>query len=423
MNMQPIRCASRFCTDRTRQPRSILSHRAARQWFVAALCSGLFTARSVNANDASVVQPILLGSSTAITGPAQGLGQGMTAGIQAAIDEANREGGAQGRPIHLIVRDDGYEPARTGPNMHHLLEEDKVVAVIGNVGTPTAVVAVPICNENKVVLFGAFTGAGVLRKTPPDRYVINYRASYAEETATMVDALVKAGIRPQEIAFFTQRDAYGDAGFAGGVAALRQHGLQDAGSIVHGRYERNTTVVEGALAEILSAKTPVRAVILVGSYEPCAKFIQDAKAAGLNALFLNVSFVGSDALAQQLGASGEDVIITQVVPDYKSDLPLVRDYRSALAASHDQTPPSYTSLEGYVTAKILLRAMAGIRGPIDRASVVRALEALGDFDIGSGESLRLDAEHHQASHRVWVTVIRDGKVVPLNWDELHAPKS
>jgi ABC-type branched-subunit amino acid transport system substrate-binding protein len=306
--------------------------------------------------------------------------------------------------------------------MHRLVDEDNVVAIIGNVGTPTAVVAVPICNESKVVLFGAFTGAGVLRKNPPDRYVINYRASYAEETAAMVEALVKTGIKPEEIAFFTQRDTYGDAGFAGGMAALRRAGLKDEGSIVHGRYERNTAVVEGALAEILTAKTPVRAVIMVGSYEPCAKFIEDAKAAGLNALFLNVSFVGSDDLARQLGSAGDDVIVTQVVPDPMSELPLVREYRAALAASHPQLAPTYTSLEGYVVARVLLKAMASIQGPITRESVANSLEALGDFDIGIGQPLRLGVEQHQASHRVWVSVIRDGAVVPLDWSDLRPPK-
>ena len=131
--------------------------------------------------------------------------------------------------------------------MRRLIEEQRVLAVVGNVGTPTAIAAVPIALEARTLFFGAFTGAGVLRKEPPDRYVINYRASYAEETAAMVRALVAiAHITPEEIAFFTQRDGYGDAGFAGGIAALTQHGLKDPATVAHGRYERNTLDVEKA---------------------------------------------------------------------------------------------------------------------------------------------------------------------------------
>jgi ABC-type branched-subunit amino acid transport system substrate-binding protein len=199
----------------------------------------------------------LLGMSTALSGPAAELGENMKTGVLAALEEANRGGGIAGRSLRLVALDDQYEPAQTVPNMRELIDEKEVVVVVGNVGTPTAVAAIPIANEAKTPFYGAFTGAGVLRKTPPDRYVVNYRASYAEETAAMVDALVaQAGLRTNEIAFFTQRDAYGDAGFVGGIAALRRHGLASEHDVAHGRYERNTLAVENGLAEVLQADPP-----------------------------------------------------------------------------------------------------------------------------------------------------------------------
>jgi ABC-type branched-subunit amino acid transport system substrate-binding protein len=306
--------------------------------------------------------------------------------------------------------------------MHELIDEKEVVAVVGNVGTPTAVAAIPIANEAKTPFYGAFTGAGVLRKTPPDRYVVNYRASYAEETAAMVDALVaQAGLRGNEIAFFTQRDAYGDAGFVGGIAALRRHGLASEHDVAHGRYERNTLAVENGLAEVLQADPPPRAVIMVGAYAPCARFIELARDVGLDALFLNVSFVGAAPLVAALGEKGEGVIVTQVVPHFDSDLPIVRAYREALAALNAQAPLTFGSLEGYVAARILIRALRSIQGPPGpptRESVVDALEGLGDFDIGLGVALRLAADEHQASHTVWPTILRGGRIQPLDWAEL-----
>lgn len=365
---------------------------------------------------------IVLGMSTALTGPAAQLGLNMRTGVNAALDEANRSGGIHGRTLRLISLDDGYEPERTAPNMRKLIDEHQVLALIGNVGTPTAVAAIPIANAKKTVLFGAFTGAGVLRKTPPDRYIINYRASYAEETAAMVDGLIsEAGIGVEEIAFFTQRDAYGDAGYVGGIAAMKRHGLKDDRAIAHGRYERNTDAVENGLADLIGARTRVKAVIMVGSYEPCAAFIKLAKEFDFDPIFLNVSFVGSEPLAHALGTDGDGVIVTQVVPHFEAELSVSKAYREALKTSDQKATANFGSLEGYVAGHILVNALKSIRGPLTREAVVTAFEGLGEFDIGLGQDLYLSPEQHQACHKVWPTVIRGGKVVPFAWAELRKP--
>ena len=365
-------------------------------------------------------EPLVLGMSTALTGPASFLGLNMKAGVEAAIHERLQKGGIRGRRLALICLDDGYEPAMTAPNMRQLIHEHDVLAVIGNVGTPTAVAAIPIANTSKVAFFGAFTGAGILRKSPPDRYVINYRASYAEEISAMIEALIAyADIKPEEIAFFTQRDAYGDAGFAGGMAALKKRGLKDENRIVHSRYERNTLAVENGLADIVLADPGPKAVIMVGAYAPCAAFIRLAKQSGLEALFLNVSFVGAEPLAQALGADGDGVIITQVVPHFNADLPIVARYRKAMDARHGDLMKSFISLEGYVAAQILFKALDTIEGPITREAVVVALEGLGDFSIGMHQQLHLSRRDHQASHLVWPSVLSNGRAVPFSWQQLR----
>ncbi len=366
---------------------------------------------------------LVFGMSTALSGPAADLGINMQAGFLAAFHEINHHGGIKGRLLCLITLDDGYEPARTGPNTVSLIEKHNVLALVGNVGTPTAVVSIPLANRNKVPFFGAFTGAGVLRKTPPDRYVINYRASYAEETAAMVDSLVNsAGLKPDEIAFFTQRDAYGDAGFFGGVAALRKNGLKDERLVTHGRYERNTLAVQNGLADILLADPVPKAVIMVGAYAPCAEFIKLSKRVGFHPLFLNVSFVGTDSLIKVLGKDSEGMIVTQVVPGLDSDLPIINDYTKALRAYRADLDPSYGSLEGYIAARILARALKTINGPIDREAIVDALEGLGEFDLGLGITLRFGRNEHQASHAVWPTLIRNGNAIPFDWRELSGVK-
>jgi branched-chain amino acid transport system substrate-binding protein len=372
-----------------------------------------------SATPPAATDDIVLGMSTALSGPAADLGINMRAGVQAALEEANRAGGVHGRKLRLIALDDGYEPARTVPNMRTLISDDQVLAVVGNVGTPTAVAAVPIAIEGKTPFFGAFTGAGVLRKDPPDHFVINYRASYAQETSAMVDALIeKAHLSPDQIAFFTQRDAYGDAGFVGGVAALKRHGLQDSNAVAHVRYERNTVAVEKALSDLLLLKDPPRAVIMVGAYAPCASFIQLAKQNQLDAIFLNVSFVGAESLAKAMGPAGDGVIVTQTVPHFASDLPIAHQYKDALKGLGGDISPTFGSMEGYVSTRLLLLALSRNQGPLTRESVIQDLEHLDEFDLGLGTDLKLSQTQHQASHTVWPTVIRGGKVVPFQWDEL-----
>ncbi len=395
-----------------------LIRRRALALFAGTLLSLSLTGRGV-ATEADVPE-IVLGMSTALSGPTAALGQNMREGMLAGFERANRAGGVNGQKLRLIALDDGYEPSRTAPNMRRLLDQEKVLAVVGNVGTPTAIVAVPIAVEQKTLFFAAYSGASVLRNKPPNRYVVNYRASYTEEVGTMIDGLVdELGFKPEEIAFFTQRDSYGDAGFAGGVAALKRHGLKNERTLLHVRYERNTLAVENAVASLVLAEHSPRAIIMVGVYAPCAKFIQQCRQADLRAIFLNVSFVGGVVLAKQLGSTDALVVTTQVVPSPTDvSLPIVRDYAEDLHALNPDAVAGFGELEGYIAARILVTALQRTKGVPTRESVIDALEGLGRFDMGLGEPLNLAAEEHQACHRVWPTILKDGAFVPFHWKDI-----
>ncbi|MGB1263359.1 MAG: ABC transporter substrate-binding protein [Cognaticolwellia sp.] len=363
---------------------------------------------------------IEVGMSTALSGPAKALGINVKLGVESYFKRVNDNGGVHGNKVKLVALDDGYEPNKAAPNMRKLIDEKGVVAVIGNVGTPTAIVTVPIANEKNTLLFGAYSGAGVLRKSPTDRYVINYRASYAQETAAMVDGLIAAGIKPTEIAFFTQNDGYGDAGYNGAIKALKKHGYSATEQLAHGRYTRNTSNVEDGLITILDAEVEPKAIIMVGAYMPCAKFIELAKQDLPEALFLNVSFVGSVALKTALGAeNSEGVIITQVVPHYNNGkLSAVKDYQQDMKNYDSGATFGFASLEGYLAAKVLVEGMKKSGKDLNSESIITGLEALTSLDIGIGTTLSYSEKQHQASHKVWPTVIKNGDFVSFEWHEL-----
>lgn len=380
-----------------------------KKWLI---CSGLLlSSGSLTALGAE----IKVGMSAVFTGPAEALGNGMKNGVEAYFNHVNKSGGVNGAQIKFISKDDGYEPAKTGPNMRDLIEKDQVIGVIGNVGTPTAIVAVPIANELKTVLFGAFTGAGVLRKNPPERYIINYRASYAEETAEMVDGFVKQmGIKPEKIAFFTQNDGYGDAGYAGGIAALEKAGYADAKKLAHGRYERNTVNVEDAILAIMDKKP--EAIIMVGAYKPCAAFIKLAKEAGLTKTwFANVSFVGSEALLKELGTNAERVLVTQVVPPPSAkEYPVVEEFLKIV----EPAKQGFISLEGFIAAKAFVMGLKNAGPNPTKEGLVDSFEKMTNVDLGLKATHSISKTDHQFSHSVWPTRINAGKYELFSWKDL-----
>jgi branched-chain amino acid transport system substrate-binding protein len=371
---------------------------------------------------------IRFGISAPFTGPAKELGQNMKRGIEAAFNLTNAKGGVYGRQLRLIAADDGYEPTRTAVTMPQLYERDQVFGLVGNVGTPTAVVALPYALDRKMLFFGAFTGAGLLRNNPPDRYVFNYRASYAEETAAVVNYLVKVRrLLPEQIAVFAQQDAYGDAGFAGVGKAIRSLRGGIESSILRLNYQRNTVNVEDAVAHLQQynaqlqqkKRPPIKAVIMVPAYRAAAKFIEKTRDLYPDMIYTSVSFVGSTALADELMLLGKKyatgVIVTQVVPAVDGHSSLVLDYKSALAKYFPGQAPDYVSLEGYVDANVLIAALQRSGLQLDTEKLVSTLENLRNLDLGLGTSVTFSRSDHQGVHRVWGTQLDEtGHYQPID---------
>jgi branched-chain amino acid transport system substrate-binding protein len=371
---------------------------------------------------------IRFGISAPFTGPAKELGQHMKRGIEAAFNVANAKGGVYGRQLRLVAADDGYEPTRTAATMKQLYETDQVFGLVGNVGTPTAVVALPYALDRKMLFFGAFTGAGLLRNDPPDRYVFNYRASYAEETAAVVNYLVKVRrLWPEQIAVFAQQDAYGDAGFGGVEKAIRSLRGGNASPILRLNYQRNTVDVEDAVAQLQQynaqlqqkKRVPIKAVIMVPTYRAAAKFIEKTRDLYPDMIYTSVSFVGSTALAEELMLLGKKyatgVIVTQVVPAVDGHSSLVLDYKSALAKSFPGEAPDYVSLEGYVDANVLIAGLQRNGPQLDTEKLVGTFENLHDLDIGLGTPVIFSRSDHQGVHRVWGTQLDEtGHYQPID---------
>lgn len=356
------------------------------------------------AEDGVSTGAIRIGMVNVQSGPASGLGKGMLAGAQAVFKEVNATGGVHGRKIELVVADDGYEPDRAVDQTLAMIEKEKVFALFGYVGTPTANAVLPIVKEMKVPLVGLFTGAMSLRE-PVTREVFNVRASYDDEAETLVAHFVDQGAK--NIAVFYQDDGFGKAVLSGTEKALKKRSMAIS---ARGTFQRNTLAVKTGLATMLEAKPD--AIVMVGPYAPLAEFIKQAREGGLKSALATVSFVGTENLVAAVGKAGDGVLISQVVPFPGDTAIAVNQQCAALIRKHSDEAIGYVNLEGCISARVLVRALEKVGASPTRAALITTIEAMNGEDLG-GVKLAFSAGKHQALDSVFLTRIQDGKIAQL----------
>ncbi|MEN9472831.1 MAG: Leucine, isoleucine, valine-, threonine-, and alanine-binding protein [Pseudomonadota bacterium] len=344
---------------------------------------------------------IVIGQFAATTGPAAELGLRMQMGMHIYFSAINGQGGVHGRKIRLVTRDDGYEPKRSVEAVKTLIHQDKVFALAGSVGTPTGLAALPILTEAQVPLVGMFTGARALRE-PFNRYVFHVRASYDDETDRIVQHLAMLGI--QRIGVLKQNDSYGQAVLDGVQKALTKRKIQIAAI---GTVERNSKELGNAVKILNTAN--VEAIIQASTYQTSAAFIKQARAEGFRGHFFNVSFVGAQALANELGELGQGVSVSQVVPfPFSTNTPLLQEYRNLMNWA-GQKEYDFTSMEGFLTAKIMVEGLRRAGTNLTRERLITGLESMRDVNLG-GFTVKFSPQNHVASDFTDLTVIaRDKK--------------
>lgn len=334
----------------------------------------------------------------AMEGPASALGTGMRAGILAAFEEANRAGGVNGREVRLDSWDDGYEPDRSVAHLRDVISGDGHIGLIGPVGTPTTKATQPIASEAHLPFIGPFTGAGFLRDASHGN-IFNVRATYAAETEAWIQHLVDVqGM--QNIAILYQDDGFGRVGLKGVTAALEKRGMT---LTAEGTYTRNTLAVKSALLKLRKANPD--AVVMVGAYKPIAEFIRLSRKLKFEPTFVNISFVGSKALATELGEDGQGVIVSQVVPfPWDASMPVVAEYQAAMKAVDPAAAPDFVSLEGYIVGRLALKALNEAGADLTRDAFLTALNGMQTVDFG-GAVLAFGPGDNQGMEDVFLTRI------------------
>lgn len=441
-------------------------------------------ASAERACDAPEREPLRIGMSAPGSGPNIDLGVEMKRGVQLAFEQQNGDGGIHGRKLVLDFRDDQYEASLAEQTAHGLMDIQSqggaprcpttlappangaplstealgrgpgaVLAVVGNVGTPTMARFAPLAVETGTLFFGAFTGASAMLRDASAgdcaRYIFNVRASYRQEAQATFEYFQSVGVKGyQHLISFDQNDSFGDAGYNGLVAAYtaRVGSLEGTPGIARFRYQRNDlasipAAIAGATAyldQLLSEPgSPTVGILMTDTYAPADAFIrgvrtwqyQDpARVERLTLHFSNVSFVGPNSLATRLkdgtipGSPGvsftSGVSVSQVVPNYESDpSDVVRAYLAALGPLG--VSPSFTSLEGYVTGRVFIQGLLAHRGPFTPDALVSSLENLTTSNLGLGATSGFSPSNHNYSKTIWGTSLQpDGHFQNLYfWSE------
>lgn len=347
--------------------------------------------------------PIVLGQSAPFSGPSAQLGVQFHAGAKLYFDALNAQGGIGRRPVELRTLDDGYEPDRCAANTRKFIEQD-VLALFGYVGTPTSLAALPLFNQAKVPFFAPFTGAEALRQ-PFNRLIFHVRASYNDETAVIVRQLTHLGLR--RIAVLYQDDAYGKAGLDGVTLALAQDQLKPHATAT---VPRNSVEVAPAVDKLVAARP--ESIVLVTTYAASAAFVRAARKAGYGGTFYNLSFVGTQALADALGRDGAGVVVSQVMPSpYQTTRQIAREFQDAIKKGGGKVQANYSSMEGFVAARVFAEGLRQGGGKPTRESLVAGLEAIGTATV-SGYPISLSSSSHAGSRFVEMSMLTgDGRVM------------
>lgn len=363
----------------------------------AALLAGFSTVRAQSEGK------IILGQSAAFSGPAAQLGIQFHQGAKLYFDRLNAQGGISRQHIEIRQLDDGYEPARCVENTQKLIA-DNVFALFGYIGTPTSIAALPLATKARIPFIAPFSGAMSLRE-PFNKYAFHVRASYNDETALIVKQSLNLGLK--KIAVFYQNDAYGKAGLDGVNLAL---GLQSLKPVALATVERNSVDVAPAVKTLLAASPD--AVVQIGAYKACAAFIREARKAGYGGTFYNVSFVGTQALADDLGKDGAGVVVSQVMPSpYNASRAIAREFASAVAAANSkEVQANFSSMEGYVAARLFAEGLKRAGANPTREALMGGLESIGSQSFG-GFAVSLSPTDHVASSFVELSMLTgDGRV-------------
>lgn len=370
----------------------------------------------------SHAKEIKLGMSADLSGPISNICISMDMGIRTYLHKNNNNPNKK-YSFSLITYDDNYNAVKASKNVEKLIYDDNVLALLANMGTPPSKLTIPITNQANIAAFGFYTGGKYVRKEIADHNVFNYRISYKEEVVFIISNLLNKGIKPEEIVFLSQNDAYGNSGYFAAIEELKKRGFKNLDKIPNGRYNSHSLNVESALSELLDYPTQPKVILMFAITKPIIKFMKLAKYDFPDSTFISISPISRPKIIEQLKDLSNGLIITQTVPSLSSHIPIVEEFLIEFKKHYPNQTPSSASLEGYIVARLFIDSLSNSQTPVtDKESIIKILSQTKDLDIGLGFKSGFNKKYNQYSSKIWTSVINNGTMKEYDWDSLGVKK-
>jgi len=367
-------------------------------------------------------QNIKLGMSTDLTGPISNICKNMNMGLRTYLNKNNNHPDKK-YTFSMITYDDNYNAVKASKNVEKLIYEDKVLALLANMGTPPSKLTIPITKKANISAFGFYTGGKYVRKEIADKNVFNYRISYKEEVIFIISNLLKKGIKPEEIVFLSQNDAYGNSGYFAAIEELKKRGFKNLDKIPNGRYNSHSLNVESALSRLLDHPKQPKVILMFAITKPIIKFMKLAKQDFPNSTFISISPISRPKIIEQLKELSNGLIITQTVPSLHSKLPIVKEFLDEFKKYYPNEKPNSASLEGYIVSKLFVDSLNNSKTRVtDKESIIQILSQTKSLDIGLGFVSGFNKKYNQYSSKIWTSVIYNGEVKEYNWNDMEIAK-
>lgn len=344
---------------------------------------------------------IVIAQVAPLTGVLSGPNQEGVNGALACFEAVNRRGGVHGRRVTLRQFDDQQKADKSLAITRALIAERAAFAFFMHRTSPTLEKVVPEATRAGYPVVAPQVGPNVVYE-PFNPLVFNVCARYSAEVDQVIEYAHSVG--QNRIGVFYANDAFGRDNREAAVVALRRRGLKPAAEIT---FDNRTTDVAPAVA-LFSSKAQVDMVLMIANAPAAAAFVKGMRAKGASTTFVSLSNTSGDGYVRALGHAGDGVIVTQVVPyPFSDSAPIAREYRKALREA-GKGSPSYASLQGYISAKVLVEGLRRSGPNPTQAGFARALESIGDLDLG-GYHVAYGPGRHDGSAYVDLTMIKNGK--------------
>jgi branched-chain amino acid transport system substrate-binding protein len=344
---------------------------------------------------------IIIGQSIALTGGNGQHGTAITQGIDSYLEQVNARGGVKGHKIRLLREDDAGDSKRAAENTLKFVEKDRAVAIFSGIEGGPCVAITQAISAKQVPIIGCAAGSPDLRE-PYNRYSFPIRAAHFSEFAKLIDIALSYGYK--RFAFMHSDSDTGRKHLTNVKRLLGERQTLLTLPIMQGS---KTTPEE--IAKLLTDNN-IDVVFNHGSAGFYGKVVQETRKTNNHTAFFAINS-GTQQMVKTLGSQGKGLVFTQVVPYPWGVTPqIVADYQAAFKRKYPNEDYSFSSLEGYINAVVLVAGLKRASG-YSAEGITEAFENLGLINIG-GMEVKYGIGNHEGSRFVDTVVVSStGKFV------------